>query len=107
MLDRLRRGLQKTRRGLLAGIGRVLSAGPAPDGDSVGQIEEFLLAADVGVQTTERLVESLRNHVKQAGTGGESDLLSCMKSEIRGIMQKPSTAEVTRGTPHVVLVVGV
>ena len=106
VLDRLRKGLEKTRKTLTAGISKALSR-EAPSEKTLGDIEELLLSTDVGVATAERLAEGLRGF---AGTGpgkSDSELFSYMKQEILGLMKKPMARPEPRGNPHVVLVVGV
>ncbi len=106
MLDRLRNGLAKTRRSLVAGIGKALSR-EAPADQTLGDLEELLLSVDVGVATAERLAESLRGFAGQGPRKSEPELLAHMKQEVLGLMKKPMARESARGNPHVVLVVGV
>src|SRR6185369_4727341 len=57
--ERLRRGLTKTRVGLLGNLTSILG-GHALDSDAVEELETALIRADVGVRTTERLLAGVR-----------------------------------------------
>jgi fused signal recognition particle receptor len=107
MLAKLRTGLQKTRKSLLTGIGTILSGRNGSSDTMIDQIEEFLLSADVGVSTSEKLTEKLRAHLKDNKRQADSELLSFMRKEILEMMRKTQSENPPTGTPHVVLVVGV
>lgn len=106
MLEKLRRGLERTRKALISGVGRAFSREASSD-RIVDQIEELLLSSDVGVSTTERLVEALRKHAREHGIGSGAELLEFMRQEVLEMMNRPGPASSRRGSPHVVLVVGV
>ena len=106
VLDRLTKGLEKTRKTLTAGIGKALSR-ETPSEKALGDIEELLLSTDVGVATAERLAEGLRGFAGTGSRKSDPELFSYMKHEILGLMKKPMTRPEPRGNPHVVLVVGV
>ncbi len=106
VLDRLRKGLERTRKSLVSGIGRALSR-EVPAEQTLADIEELLLSADVGVATAERLAESLRGFAGAGQRKSDSELLAYMKLEILRLMRKPMSGPGPRGNPHVVLVVGV
>ncbi|MBN1504157.1 MAG: signal recognition particle-docking protein FtsY [Candidatus Eisenbacteria bacterium] len=106
VLDRLRRGLEKTRRTLASGIGKALSR-EAPSEKALADLEELLLSTDVGVATAERLAESLRRFAGEGPGKSGSELVSFMKREILDLMSKPMSRPGPKGSPHVVLVVGV
>jgi fused signal recognition particle receptor len=107
MLSRLKTGLQKTRKSLLSGIGKVLSGRSGSGEKMVEQLEEFLLSADVGVSTAEKLAGKLREYVSKHRGQADSELLSFMRKEILDVMTKPQPESQSKETPHVVLVIGV
>ena len=61
------KGLKKTKERLFGPLKAVFSSGRL-DGSSVGEIEELLLAADLGLEAAERIVERLKERV-EAGDG--------------------------------------
>ncbi|UCF79381.1 MAG: signal recognition particle-docking protein FtsY [Candidatus Eiseniibacteriota bacterium] len=107
MLSRLRAGLRRTRDSLLSGIGRILSGRADSEEVMIDQMEEFLLSADVGVSTSEKLAQKLRTHLREGGAGAGPDLLALMKKEILDVMKRPLAESAPGGRPHVTLVVGV
>ena len=99
LLERLRRGLRGTR----ALLGERL--GPGTGELNPAALEEALLAADVGVDGAEALAQELAR-AQRAGkvpAGGEVDWL---RGQIVSVLAG-DPVPATRGTPHVVLVVGV
>ncbi|MCW5891829.1 MAG: signal recognition particle-docking protein FtsY [bacterium] len=102
--ERLRRGLLATRERLLGQIDAVLGRGPRPLEAILADLEEVLIAADVGVPTTAALLE----HVRAAAAGSADpavirDLLRC---EIAALVET-APAPLPSATPWVTLVVGV
>jgi fused signal recognition particle receptor len=79
------------------------------------ELEELLIAADVGVDTTAKLVRHLREKVKQERLNDSQQVFTALKGEMADILKVDSTGRVTQqpGTsassvsPWVILVVGV
>jgi len=107
MLEKLRRGLEKTRRSFLSGLLRTLSREDPSRDKLVSRMEEFLLSSDVGILTTDKLIEKLRLCLKENELAGGTELLSFVRDEILDLMEKPRVQNPTAGKPHVILVVGV
>jgi fused signal recognition particle receptor len=99
LLDRLRRGLSATRSLLTERLGQ------AHWTVSPESLEEALLAADVGVDVAESIGEDLRRaqRMGEVPAGGE---LEWLERRIAGLLESVEIP-VRRGSPHVVLVVGV
>ena len=64
---RLREGLSKTRRSIASGFASVFSGFSAIDDDFYEELEEILIMGDLGVHTTEQILERL----KEQGSGPE------------------------------------
>ena len=58
-------GLDKTRKNILGGVDSVLGAFTKIDEDLFEELEEVLIMADIGVQTTMNIIENLRKRVKK------------------------------------------
>jgi fused signal recognition particle receptor len=102
----LSRGLSRTRSGLLQRILPLLGR-ERLDPDSAAELEAALLAADVGVRMTDRLVQSVERSVVAGG-----DVRERLQHEVRAILEGPlQQAAPSPGgmapKPHVVMVVGV
>ncbi len=102
VLERLKEGLARTRGNLASGLG-LATAGDEPDWD---QLEEALVAADVGVATTVELVEALRS---TWGRRPDEDIRALLSNEILAILRhtSPDGLRTAAVPPNVVLVVGV
>ena len=64
-LSRLKEGLAKTRDNLVAGIDSIFNGFSEIDEDFYEELEEVLIMADIGVATTEKIIENLRQKVKE------------------------------------------
>ncbi len=102
----MRRGLARTRSGALQRLLPLLGRRRLDPAD-VEALEEVLLAADVGVRTTQRLLRSLEQDVRSA----EAPLSECLEREMLGIFEAPGgerdAVTVSPPTPRVIMVVGV
>jgi fused signal recognition particle receptor len=106
----LSRGLAATRRRLAENVHRVLSGGAKVDESLFEELEEVLIGADVGVGTTETLIERLRNRAREerleTGEALEEALLEEIVVVLRGAEGSRIDPSVSDG-PWVVLLVGV
>jgi fused signal recognition particle receptor len=102
VFERLKEGLART-RGTLAGALGLGTAGDEPDWD---QLEEALVAADVGVAATVELVEALRS---AWGRRPDEGIRAVLGNEILAILRRtsPEGLRTAAVPPNVVLVVGV
>jgi fused signal recognition particle receptor len=104
--SRLRDGLAKTRRAITEGIRSALKVGGL-DAAALDSIEETLIAADLGVETSVHLVEALRDRFETGGTDGEvREFLSNRIEEILTAAERGDASE-ERGAPLVIFVAGV
>jgi fused signal recognition particle receptor len=101
----LARGLSRTRAGLLQRLLPVL-ARERLDPASVAELEEALLAADVGVRMTDRLVRSLDRPTTPA-TGVRERLEREVLAILRAPLESAAVSAPSAATPHVIMVVGV
>jgi len=108
-LTSLLSGLAKTRRAIKTGIGSALSRGRGLDEAALEEIEETLIAADVGVETSLHLVDVLRSGMADLGSSCEADVVRVLAEEIAGILAgaDDETAARADASPTVVMVVGV
>ncbi len=102
----LRRSLKGSRSGWIAKLAGVFARRTPIDESAVQEIEELLIGADVGVRTTQKLVERLRDRAKDTGIE-PSELWAVMRDEATKILAGSGGALRSSGTPTVVLVVGV
>lgn len=109
MLDRLRRGVARTRKGFAAGLYRLLGS-PASglDEANIEELEALLLTADVGVAATSRLIAALRRGARSAGSADGP--VTALRNEMLAMLEGASRELVIpadREGPFVILMVGV
>ena len=63
--QRLRQGLNKTRTGLLSGLGDIVSGKQTLDPEQLEEIESTLLMADLGIEATTRVMDALSGEAKR------------------------------------------
>jgi len=104
---RLKRSLVKTRQNLGSGfIG--LFRGKKIDDDLFEELEEQLLIADVGVETTRRIISNLTQQANRKQLRDAEALYGLLKQEMSEILAKvEAPLDVSRKTPFVILMVGV
>ena len=99
-------GLEKTRRGVFSKISRLMTAKRKIDDDLLDEIEEILIAGDVGVDTTLEVLDHVRRRVKKEGYENADELDALIRDEISRLLEAPAEEE-NIPRPRVVLVVGV
>lgn len=105
--DRLKSGLAKTRNQFMSQLTGLLQIGRKIDEDLMEEIEEILIQADVGVDTTLTLMDNVRERVKAEGLSDSSELESVIKSEILNLLGEDVPIEVKDEKPYTILVLGV
>jgi fused signal recognition particle receptor len=104
---RLRDRLGKA-RALLAGYFGDLRGRTAIDDEVWADLEEALIRADVGVATTERILDDLRRRVKEASVSTPSELLDLLKTDmIDSLRSADRSLAFSPGQPNVWMFVGV
>ena len=86
-LTKLRQGLGKTRRGLMVQLKAVVGQGPL-NRDAVEEIESLLLQADIGIEATDYIVETLQEKLKEEALPPE-EAIAYLKSILQEILDKP------------------
>jgi len=109
-LGRLVAGLQKTRQALKESLGVVFSR-KRIDAETLEELEEALILADLGVQTTEKILAEVNNRIKQRTIEAGEGLCTGVIETVRDILLAATPASATdmtaRPHPWVLLMVGV
>ncbi|MEZ3500888.1 signal recognition particle-docking protein FtsY [Pantoea sp. KPR_PJ] len=104
---RLKRSLVKTRQNLGSGF-ISLFRGKKIDDELFEELEEQLLIADVGVETTRRIIANLTQQANRKQLRDAEALYGLLKAEMSGILAKvDAPLDVSGKTPFVILMVGV
>ena len=104
---KLKAGLDKTRKNILGGVDGVLGAFTKIDEDLFEELEEALIMADLGVQTTMDIVENLRKRVKREHATDPSVIKDMLIDEITAILEEGAEEDEKLPSPSVLLVIGV
>jgi fused signal recognition particle receptor len=108
--DKLKKGLNKTRENLTQKIEKLVIGYADIDDDFLDELEETLIMADVGVQTTEKLMAAVRKGIKKKEINSPQDLKPFLAKEITAILTAGEENDKTRVAadgPTVLLVIGV
>jgi len=107
---RLWAGLQKTRQALTESLGAVFSRNRI-DAETLEELEEALILADLGVQTTEKILQEVTKRVKQktieAGVGLQAGVIEIVRDILLAATSTSVTDLTSRPCPWILLMVGV
>lgn len=107
--DKIISGLSKTRKEMSGKLDSILSAYKKIDGELFDDLEEALVIADVGVNTTMELIDRLKDRVKEEKVNDPNAIKYLLMDEIKALM-KESVGDNKLNiepSPSVILVVGV
>lgn len=104
---KLVKGLTKTRNSIISGIDNIFSGFSSIDEDFYEEIEEILIMADLGVNTTCKIIENLREKVKENKIKEPSECKSLLIQSIKEIMDVGENAYEFENRKSIVLVIGV
>ncbi len=98
-MKRIFQGLRKTRERFLRPLRDALSSGEL-DEEAIEEAEAILYSADLGVEATERIIESIRER-------GEGDHMQAVADELLSIIDEIPAPPVPEGSPRVIVIIGV
>ncbi len=108
LLDRLKAGIEKTRTGLVDRIEDVLSGKKEIDADLLEELEYTLITADIGVRTTDDILERIRQQVARKSTSDAAEIKNLIREQLFEVLRTSETPiRVVTTPPAVVMVVGV
>ncbi|WP_369600792.1 signal recognition particle-docking protein FtsY [Hahella sp. SMD15-11] len=108
LFARIRSGLSKTRAGLADQIKALVGASKKIDEDLLEEIETILLTADVGIEATSAIIESLTEKLERNALKDSAALNEALREELRAMLRPcEQPLEITGHKPFVILVVGV
>lgn len=110
IFDKLKKGLAKTHDNIFAKVDKLVYGKNKIDVDLLDQIEEILLSSDVGVQTTEVIMDNLKNRVKEEKFERTDEINRMLKEELKKVFIEviaPTDGFKIEIKPHIVMIVGV
>ncbi len=109
----LDKGLEKTKEGFFDKIARVVVGKSTVDDEILDELEEILIGSDVGLETTVKIIDRLKQRVVRDKYVSTSELDSIMRDEIVQLLAENNTTDYDDyelpkdNKPYVLLVVGV
>lgn len=114
LFEKFRKGLAKTREGLVDEIVSLVKNQYEVDDVFLEQVEEILVTADIGVQTSMEIIENLKDHVNRVGFNQPEDLVGFLKEQVAEQLRRARSNGEGAGDffepnvkPFVIMVVGV
>ncbi len=106
LFSKIKSGLQKTRASISDGITSVLNSFTKIDEDLFEELEEILVMSDVGVETSVKICDLLRERVKKNGIKDPAEIKQMMHDIIIEMLGQDTSLNLTT-KPSVILVIGV
>jgi fused signal recognition particle receptor len=103
----LKKGLANTRGGFIARLAKLFGARPSIDSSLLEEIEEVLITADLGVKTSNRILEHLREQMRVGALKDEEAVWASLRALAADILKVPAPAITLQNKPALILVVGV
>ena len=108
LLEKLKAGVQKTRAGLVSALEDALEGKREIDADLLDELEFTLISADIGVRTTQEILDRIRERVGRHQLNDASELKGLIREHLLEILAASERAPArVQEPPAVVLVIGV
>ena len=104
--EKLKAGLSKTKKALFGGIEDLFKRFRRVDEELFDELEELLITSDVGVETTEELLDALRERVKEEKIREPEEIKKILYAELRAMIGEGDGVHLST-KPSVILVIGV
>ena len=111
--ETLDKGLEKSKESFFGKLTKAVAGKSKVDDDVLDNLEEVLIASDVGVDTTLKIINRIEVRVAKDKYIGTEDLNTILREEIAGLLSEMNLGNETEFTipsnkkPHVIMVVGV
>ena len=107
LFNRLKSGLTKAKQGITDKIDAVLNSYTTIDEDLLEELEEILITADVGVNTTMEMIDNLRDAIKSKGLTNPLEVRDELKTLIENMLGEEDSKLNIEPGPSIILMVGV
>ena len=104
--EKLKNGLRKTKESMMGRIERLLHAFTKIDEDLFEELEETLILSDIGVNTSVKICDRVRDYVKQKGITDPTQIKDILKDVIAEMLGEEQPLDMST-VPSVILVIGV
>src|SRR5690348_10100394 len=108
LLEKLKSGVQKTRAGLVNALEDALQGKKEIDAELLDELEYTLISADIGVRTTQEILDRIHERVDRKLVGDAGELRGLIREHLLEILEASDRAPArVADPPAVVMVVGV
>lgn len=104
---RLRKGLSKTSGKLVGGMESIFTGRKTIDEDLLEELEELFITSDIGVATTMKIIDKVREELSRKALKDPSQLKESLRRQILEILSIENGLNTTEDKPYVILVLGV
>jgi fused signal recognition particle receptor len=111
--EKLDKGVEKSREGLLQKLGKTLAGKDTVDAAVLDELEEILISSDVGVKTTIEIIDRIEKRVAKDKYLSQDELNQILREEIIALLKENRSDQPAEfdadfeNKPHVILIVGV
>jgi fused signal recognition particle receptor len=111
--ENLDKGLEKSSSGFFSKLTKAVAGKSKVDAEVLDNLEEILVASDVGVNTTLKIISRIEKRVEEDKYLGTEELNTILREEIAGLLSETNVGEATEFVipdtkkPYVLMVVGV
>lgn len=105
--NKLKDGLSKTKNNLTDKISDLLTGTVSIDEDMYEELEEILISADIGVETTLHIIDRLKEKIREEKIKDPAEVKPCLKNVLMELLGEEKGNIVPKSTPQIVLVIGV
>ena len=105
--DKLKQGLTKTKESINDKINNVFSNFRKVDEELLEELEESLVMSDIGIETSVKIIDNLRERVKKEKIEDSEQVKEALREEIEKILEEPDNSLKLETKPSVILVIGV
>jgi fused signal recognition particle receptor len=111
--ESLDKGLEKTKESFFGKLGKALVGKSTVDDEVLDNLEEILVASDVGINTTVKIIERIQNRVAKDKYLGTTELDAILREEVVALLSDTSDTDLKEFEtppnvkPYVIMVVGV
>lgn len=111
--ESLDKGLEKTKDSFFGKLGKAIAGKSTVDDEVLDNLEEILVASDVGVETTLKIIDRIQQRVARDKYLGTSELNRILKEEVAELLSENNATDVGNfdiprdKKPYVIMVVGV
>lgn len=106
-IDKLKKGLSKTKNTVFAPINSLIKSMRGVDEELLEELEEILICADTGMETTESIIEELRTRIKEEKISEPDDVTAAIREIMAGKLGEEAPLLMGEKKPSVILVIGV